>query len=58
MTTVQTGFPLERDVDEVTNNKDAQMGRTTTLGNAIDKKMLSTINKILIDKISIRSFCY
>ncbi len=28
------------------------------IGNAIDKKMLSTINKILIDKISIRSFCY
>jgi hypothetical protein len=26
------------------------------LGNAIDK-MLSTINKILIDKLSIRSFC-
>jgi hypothetical protein len=28
------------------------------LGNAIDKKLLSTINKILIDKLSIRSFCY
>ena len=29
MTTSQTGFPLERDVDEVTNIRDAQMGRTT-----------------------------
>jgi hypothetical protein len=28
------------------------------IGNAIDKKLLSTINKILIDKLSIRSFCY
>jgi hypothetical protein len=28
------------------------------VGNAIDKKLLSTINKILIDKLSIRSFCY
>ena len=28
------------------------------LGHAIDKKLLSTINKTLIDKISIRSFCY
>jgi hypothetical protein len=28
------------------------------LGYVIDKKMLSTINKILIDKISTRSFCY
>jgi len=28
------------------------------LGNTIDKKLLSTINKILIDKLSIRSFCY
>ncbi len=28
------------------------------LGHAIDKKLLSTINKILIDKLSIRSFCY
>ena len=26
--------------------------------NAIDKKLLSTINKILIDKLSIRSFRY
>jgi hypothetical protein len=30
MTTSQTGFPLERDVDEVTNSKDTQMGRTTS----------------------------
>jgi hypothetical protein len=29
MTSAQTGFPLERDVDEVTNSKDVQMGRTT-----------------------------
>jgi hypothetical protein len=29
MTSAQTGFPLERDVDEVTNNKDVQMGRNT-----------------------------
>ena len=28
------------------------------VGNAIDKKLLSTINKISIDKLSIRSFCY
>ncbi len=28
------------------------------IGNAIDKKFLSTINKVLIDKFSIRSFCY
>ena len=28
------------------------------VGNAIDKKMLSTINKILIDNLSISSFCY
>jgi hypothetical protein len=28
------------------------------VGHAIDKKLLSTINKILIDKFSIRSFCY
>jgi hypothetical protein len=28
------------------------------VGNAIDKKLLSTINKILIDKLSMRSFCY
>jgi len=28
------------------------------LGNAIDNSFLSTINKILIDKLSIRSFCY
>ena len=27
-------------------------------GHTIDKKLLSTINKILIDKLSIRSFCY
>ena len=27
-------------------------------GNAIDKELLSTINKILLDKLSIRSFCY
>ena len=32
--------------------------RSHTVGNSIDKKMLSTINKILIDKFSIRSFCY
>ena len=32
--------------------------RPKTVGNAIDKKLLSTINKILIDKLSIRSFCY
>jgi hypothetical protein len=30
MTPAQSGFPLERDEDEVTNNKDTQMGRTTT----------------------------
>ena len=29
MTTAQTGFPLERDEDEITNSKDTQMGRTT-----------------------------
>ena len=29
-----------------------------TIGHDIDKKLLSTINKILIDKLSIRSFCY
>ena len=28
------------------------------VGNAIDNSFLSTINKILIDKLSIRSFCY
>ena len=27
------------------------------VGHVIDKKLLSTINKILIDKLSIRSFC-
>ena len=27
MTTAQTGFPIEREEDEVTNRKDAQMGR-------------------------------
>jgi hypothetical protein len=32
--------------------------RDKVIGNAIDKKLLSTINKILIDKLSIRSFCY
>ncbi len=30
----------------------------TRVGNAIDNSFLSTINKILIDKLSIRSFCY
>jgi hypothetical protein len=30
MTTVQTGFPFERDEDEITNSKDSQMGRITT----------------------------
>jgi hypothetical protein len=30
MTTVQVGFPLTRDEEEVTNNKDSQVGRTTT----------------------------
>jgi hypothetical protein len=30
MTTVQVGFPLTRDEEEVTNNKDSQMGRTTS----------------------------
>ncbi len=29
MTTAQAGLPLERDEDEVTNNKDTQMGRIT-----------------------------
>ncbi len=29
MTTTQTGFPVERDEEEITNNKDTQMGRTT-----------------------------
>ena len=29
MTSAQTGFPLERDTDEVINNKDVQMGRNT-----------------------------
>jgi hypothetical protein len=29
MTTAQAGFPLTRDEEEVTNSKDAQMGRTT-----------------------------
>ena len=29
MTTAQTGFPLEREEDEVTNSKDTQMGRIT-----------------------------
>jgi hypothetical protein len=29
MTTSQTGFPLEREEDEVTNSKDTQMGRIT-----------------------------
>ena len=29
MTTTQTGFPLERDEEEITNNEDTQMGRTT-----------------------------
>ena len=28
------------------------------IGNVIDKKLLSTINKTLIDKLSIRSFSY
>ena len=28
------------------------------IGHTIDKKLLSTINKILIDKFSIRSFSY
>jgi hypothetical protein len=28
------------------------------VGHAIDKKLLSTINKIPVDKLSIRSFCY
>ncbi len=28
------------------------------IGHTIDKKLLSTINKMLIDKLSIRSFCY
>ena len=30
MTTVQAGFPLTRDEEEVTNGKDAQMGRITS----------------------------
>ncbi len=30
MTTAQAGFPYERDEDEVTNSKDAQVGRITT----------------------------
>ena len=30
--------------------------KLTRLGNGIDKKLLSTINKILIDNLSIRSF--
>ncbi len=30
MTSAQTGFPLERDTDEVINSKDVQMGRNTT----------------------------
>jgi hypothetical protein len=30
----------------------------TSVGIAIDNSFLSTINKILIDKLSIRSFCY
>ena len=30
MTTAQAGFPLTRNEDEVTNSKDAQMGRTTS----------------------------
>ena len=29
MTSAQTGFPLERDTDEVINSKDVQMGRNT-----------------------------
>ena len=29
MTSAQTGFPLERDADEVINSKDVQMGRNT-----------------------------
>jgi len=28
------------------------------VGHTIHKKLLSTINKILIDNISIRTFCY
>jgi hypothetical protein len=42
----QTGPPLHR------------LEPVPVIGNAIDKKLLSTINKILIDKISIRSLCY
>jgi hypothetical protein len=30
MTSDQTGFPVERDTDEVINSKDVQMGRNTT----------------------------
>ena len=29
MTSAQTGFPLERDEEEVTNSRDVQMGRHT-----------------------------
>jgi hypothetical protein len=28
------------------------------VGHTIDRKLLSTINKILFDKLSVRSFCY
>ncbi len=34
------------------------VNKNTVVGNAIDNSFLSTINKILIDKLSIRSFCY
>jgi hypothetical protein len=32
--------------------------RSFQVGHAIDKELLSTINKILIDNLSIRIFCY
>ncbi len=38
--------------------KNGGTGRRLTVGHTIDKELLSTINKILIDKLSIRSFCY
>ena len=45
MTTEQTGFPLERDEDEITNNKDAQMGRTTArhLRHRLGKRMVTQV---------------
>jgi hypothetical protein len=60
---IKTGVISDEDTPEIWEAaKEVTMEKVrrnkNRVGNAIDKKLLSTINKILIDKLSIRSFCY